>query len=331
MTKPTSIFILILIILCILIYICADTKNDSGIPYLLDATHVARGATEFTEQEVSDVMISLVNIEQKLEKIEYILSNPATMKHLHLSTISNVKRIILPKDKVPGWHGKKYSQRGEEVYAVIHFFSNLTHVLTSGVFLEIGALDGVWYSNSKYLEDSLGWTGILIEAQPENAKRLKQNRKQNYIITNAICEEGVDTVLFQGGQATGGIVIEDDPEVMAHHKAHNKNGELVEVSCTTMSEVFYDYEFQIDLLTIDMEGGEMMFLKLFPWDQIEVGCLMVECTSHKEEMKDFFLETLGGFTFIGVQGGTTNDLNMVLCKTSYLNYLQGIHLWQLDE
>jgi hypothetical protein len=42
-----------------------------------------------------------------------------------------------------------------------------------GTFVELGALDGVLFSNTKFYEDTLGWTGVLIEAQPSNAAACK--------------------------------------------------------------------------------------------------------------------------------------------------------------
>lgn len=47
-----------------------------------------------------------------------------------------------------------------------------------GFFVECGALDGDWLSNSLYLERSLKWTGLLIEANPTSyQKLLSRNRK----------------------------------------------------------------------------------------------------------------------------------------------------------
>ena len=43
---------------------------------------------------------------------------------------------------------------------------------TNGFFIECGALDGETGSNTLYMERSLGWTGILIEADPDTYKKL---------------------------------------------------------------------------------------------------------------------------------------------------------------
>lgn len=40
----------------------------------------------------------------------------------------------------------------------------------SGIYIELGAFDGVFQSNTKWLEDNYGWAGILIEPSPNKYK-----------------------------------------------------------------------------------------------------------------------------------------------------------------
>ena len=40
-------------------------------------------------------------------------------------------------------------------------------------FVELGALDGVWLSNTMLYERCLGWNGLLIEASPVNFEKMK--------------------------------------------------------------------------------------------------------------------------------------------------------------
>lgn len=47
-----------------------------------------------------------------------------------------------------------------------------------GFFIECGALDGQVRSNTLFMEQHLGWQGILIEADPKNyQKLLEKNRR----------------------------------------------------------------------------------------------------------------------------------------------------------
>lgn len=46
----------------------------------------------------------------------------------------------------------------------------------NGVFIELGAVDGIYISNTKYLEDNFNWTGLLIEPNYKEFKKLEINR-----------------------------------------------------------------------------------------------------------------------------------------------------------
>ena len=57
-------------------------------------------------------------------------------------------------------------------------------------FLEIGAVDGLKYSNTARLERALDLRGILVEAHPLNTLRLRANQKNRpnaAIFTGAVC------------------------------------------------------------------------------------------------------------------------------------------------
>jgi FkbM family methyltransferase len=63
-----------------------------------------------------------------------------------------------------------YSQHGEDLWII----ENLKPPI--GTFCEVGAYDGITSSNTLLFEE-LGWTGILIEPDPEMAWKCIQNRK----------------------------------------------------------------------------------------------------------------------------------------------------------
>ena len=72
-----------------------------------------------------------------------------------------------------------FSQYDQDRYVNEQFFKNKK----GGVFVEIGAYDGVLLSNTFFFKKYLGWTGICIEPIPDVFSRLKSNR-------SAICVQG---------------------------------------------------------------------------------------------------------------------------------------------
>jgi len=80
-----------------------------------------------------------------------------------------------------------YSQSREDVALYERFYKH--PVNSNGTIVEMGALDGQLFSISKFFEDHLKWTSILIEANPNNFQKLLKNlpRSRNY--NTAICRQ----------------------------------------------------------------------------------------------------------------------------------------------
>ena len=73
---------------------------------------------------------------------------------------------------------KFYSQLGQDKFLFENFFRGMR----GGVFVDVGAYDGVALSNTYYFEKELGWQGICIEPNPLAFEGLSQNR--NCVLLN---------------------------------------------------------------------------------------------------------------------------------------------------
>lgn len=72
--------------------------------------------------------------------------------------------------------------------------------------MEIGAYDGVTYSNTKFFEDTFKWKGLLIEANPNNYKNLVKNRPNTKKLHAGVCPKNQTSFKFGGDRATGGDI-----------------------------------------------------------------------------------------------------------------------------
>lgn len=182
-----------------------------------------------------------------------------------------------------------YSQQSEDVILWKKYLN-----YKNGFFIELGAMDGVKYSNTKFFEDSLGWTGILIEPEKNQFQRLKQNRP-NCILSDYAVSEIDGEVVFNtrnGGDSGGGIVdthidetIREEDNVKLLSKPFNKL--LWEIGKPE----------RVDLFIIDVEGGELGILKTFDWS-IPVYIICIEthpANKHYEECKKILTDN--GFEF----------------------------------
>lgn len=161
-----------------------------------------------------------------------------------------------------------YSQLGEDVFVFKYFVNK---IVKDGIFIELGALDGVKYSNSKFFEDQLRFTGILIEPT-RNYNKLIINRPNcknyNYAISNI---EGEN--IFIGEDATAGI-IDNIPEFMLsryHKKSLTYKVEGIPISkIISQSNISY-----IDIYFIDVEGAEFIVLDTTDWS-IPIYLIIIE-------------------------------------------------------
>lgn len=73
------------------------------------------------------------------------------------------------------------------INAPISHYYRLEHLLQhclqgpNGFFIECGANDGEWYTNTLWVERNMGWRGILVEADPRPFKKLLQKHRKAYI------------------------------------------------------------------------------------------------------------------------------------------------------
>ncbi|CAF3868323.1 unnamed protein product [Adineta steineri] len=172
-----------------------------------------------------------------------------------------------------------YSQSGED--AALHkniFKDSLSH-RNPGIFVELGALDGVTYSNTLFFERMFDWRGVLIEAQPDNARKLlRVNRTKTVKIPFGICSLPQTDIqmLGEGNAVAGDIATMDESFKNTWHKNKNKTRK---VACgpigTYLSAIGITH---IDFFSLDVEGAELSVLFTMNWN-IQIHYLLVENNS----------------------------------------------------
>jgi FkbM family methyltransferase len=145
----------------------------------------------------------------------------------------------------------------------------------NGVYIELGALDGVLYSNTKFFEDSLNWTGILIEPHPDKFKFLQKNRPNNFLSNDLVsCHtEPLDFRYFVNHHAAVSGIATTLPQKHIDNYFENKENEIINslpqnmisIKPRTLTEIVKESKFtHIDLLSLDVEGHEYEVLQ--SWD-----------------------------------------------------------------
>lgn len=163
---------------------------------------------------------------------------------------------------------KFYSQQNEDIILWKKYLN-----YKNGYFIELGAMDGVTYSNTKFFEDHLNWSGILIEPQPNLFSKLKINRPNCTLFDVAICdsERMVTFNTRNGGDSGGGISeIHIDKTIREEDNITVKGNTFKNVLSTIKKPEL------VDLFVIDVEGGELLVLQTFDWT-IPVYIICIEC------------------------------------------------------
>lgn len=174
-----------------------------------------------------------------------------------------------------------YSQCQEDLFLNNHIFKNKQN----GKYIELGALDGVLYSNTKFFEDSLNWSGILIEPHPDKFKLLKQSRPNNYLFNDLIScyTEPLKFRYFVDGHAAVSGVENTLPQshfdtFFESNNEHNKSlpQNSIFITPKTLSDIIKSTNIKhFDLLSLDVEGHEYEVLQ--SWDfSIPIDVILIE-------------------------------------------------------
>jgi len=195
-----------------------------------------------------------------------------------------------------------YSQCQEDIFLNENIFKNKTN----GVYIELGALDGVLYSNTKFFEDTLNWTGILIEPHPDKFILLQQNRPNNFLFNDLVSNksEPLEFLYFtEYLTQVSGVV---DSLSQHHYDAYFNNDKFLYIpqekkiiQPKTLSEIINNTGINhIDLLSLDVEGHEYEVLK--SWDfSIPIDIVLIEMLgAERDELcRDILIKN--NYKFIG--------------------------------
>lgn len=200
---------------------------------------------------------------------------------------------------------KFYSQQDEDKYIIQYL---LKEKINDGTYLEIGACDGILYSNTKTLEDFFNFKGILIEPQEKLFNNIKNNRsiEKNEIYNCAVTNDESSTISFIGDNAEAGVVNNINTNLnrfqwWSEYKVQNKK----------MKDILHNSQFTyIDFMIIDVEGSELSLLKSIDFT-FPIFCIIIEAHSGEQEKNKIFGEFLknNGFTFKERQRGNEIWLN----------------------
>ena len=153
-----------------------------------------------------------------------------------------------------------------------------------GFFVEVGACDGLLFSNTVLLEKDLGWNGILVEPAKVFWEGLNENRTCS-LDSRCVWKFSGKTIDFiettEPELSTVAAFLELDG-------AARKEAARYPVETVSLNDLLSQHSApnRIDYISLDTEGSEYVILSSFDFDKYDVKIFTVEhnYTSNRERV-----------------------------------------------
>jgi FkbM family methyltransferase len=180
-----------------------------------------------------------------------------------------------------------YSQNDEDKILL-----NIFDKKQNGKYIELGALDGQLHSNTLFFEKEYNWSGILIEPNPIEFKKLSLNRSNlNYLFNELISntEEELDFYIDIDLPAVSGVKI-DIPE--KHKNVWFKHNETLKIKPKKLTDIIKQTNITyFDYMSLDCEGHELDVLE--SWDfSIPIYIIIIEMSNYNLEKENKIYEIM---------------------------------------
>jgi FkbM family methyltransferase len=169
----------------------------------------------------------------------------------------------------------------------------------NGYFVELGANDGVSFSNTLYYENKRGWHGVLVEPTPHNYIKCRSNRGSKNKIYCAACvsfeySERFVPIIYSNMMSTALGLESDNLDPWAYAKSGLRYLTPAEdvfvygAVAATLNQLLIqaDAPKQIGLLSLDVEGAEIEVLKGVDHNVFRFSYILIE-SQNFERTKEY--------------------------------------------
>ena len=246
--------------------ICVETWSDDAVVHRLDATHAIDGEATI-ELVVGDLpagngVVPVLYVSSKSE-------SQVALTGLSIEAFETMhtrgEDVALDEHPAPAPGAKFYGQFDPPIDRVLYerYFQNLGRV---GVFLECGAADGRTDSSCLFFRETLGWTGVNIEASRHLYALLLANRPGERNVFAALSDQkGVARFRNAVHPGLGRRFGNGSLSHTDHHlRELNDLGcafEEYEVETVTFAEIVDRFDLStLDLMVLDVEGHELQVI-----------------------------------------------------------------------
>lgn len=165
----------------------------------------------------------------------------------------------------------------------------MTNYHTKGIFVDVGAYDGVTINNTFYLEKVLDWNGIIIEPIPLQAERCLHNRWCT--VWNGCCSDqcGEEEFLhvWEYSEMLSCMKNKSDSKHMdrinKEVEGHRQTINSIKVPCITLNKLLEDNKITcVDYLSLDGQSAEFYILKGLDVSKCSVKIISVDFNGYDD-------------------------------------------------
>jgi len=194
-------------------------------------------------------------------------------KSLKATDIDN----IYTNENLVSFISKNFSKSHSQIFQDLFVYYILKK--EKGIYCEVGALDGKELSNTLYLEQEHGWSGILCEPNKSYQELIKKNRPNSILITEPIFSKEDQEINFtelEGGRS--GINKSSSGETCYKLKTTSLNKVLKENLNIK----------NINYISIDTEGTEYEIIKELDFDKFYPEIITIEHNYEKKKRDQIY-------------------------------------------
>ena len=142
-----------------------------------------------------------------------------------------------------------------------------------GIFIEVGANDGVTQSNTKLFEEKYGWTGILVEPSENLFLQLCQNRPNSKCFSCALGAFKENNTYVYG---------DFDGQLMSSLTDRTQRPKTQKVLVRSLQSILDECKLQhINFFSLDVEGYELNILQGIDFTKTTFDYLLIEIYKHQ--------------------------------------------------
>jgi len=212
-----------------------------------------------------------------------------------------------------------HSQYNQDRYLETNIFKGFKN----GIFVDVGAHNGISINNTLYFEKNNSWTGINIEPIEKIYNELLINRPNCININCAVCNNDGETEFICNTGYTemiSGIKDTFDPRHIMRLQRDNKltgsTSEIIKVKTKKLETIFDSNKItHINYLSIDVEGAEFEVIKSINFNKVFIDVIGFE--NNYNDVSIPIVKYLEDLNYVVIH--TTVDIFMIHKKSIFYN------------